>query len=490
MTMIHPVRDPMFGITRAPEIDRPGLVWFNTPRPLSLAALRGRLVILDFWTSCCVNCRHTLPILSRIEEMFAAEATVIGIHSPKFPAESDPRRLAQAIRRCGVRHPVIHDPGLGLWDDYAARAWPTLVFVAPDGHVIGQLSGEPHPELLIEGVGDMLRDFRQRGDLKPQPPFDQPPAQVVGRGRLSFPGKIKAAHTAAGRAWAVADSGHNQVVLFDDDGEELARYGSGVSGRRDGAAGQAGFCAPQGLACDGNVIYVADTGNHAIRRIDRATGTVVTVAGAGARGGALQRGVPGTRCLLASPWDVEIAGGRVFFANAGTHQIGVLDPASGEVRPFAGSGVETIEDGVAATAGFAQPSGLTLSADGRALYVVDAESSALRAIDIASGRATTLAGHGLFVFGHRGGDADEALMQHPLGVAAADGRIFVADSFNDTLRVFDLGHGRLDDIGGLPLFEPAGIAADGPRRLLVSDTNNHRILACDPSDGSHRIWAE
>jgi len=486
----------MFGITRAPDFDRSGLTWFNVEQPLDLAALKGRLVVLDFWTFCCINCFHVLPTLKRLEETFPAELAVIGVHSPKFDHEQDDTFVAHAIARYGITHPVVHDPHMSLWDDYCVRAWPTLVFISPDGYVIGELSGEPHPDLLLQGIGDMVRQFFARGEMKPGPLTLKPLTDLGGA--LRFPGKIKPCPSADGtKLWALADAGHNQIVILEDEGEEVLRYGSGEAALIDGGV-EAAFNAPEGLACDQDFIYVADTRNHAIRRIDRASGMVETLAGIGVRGTILRQPEPGNGVALASPWDLEIQGGVLYFANAGSHQIGALDLASGMISPLAGTGGENLQDAEGENALLAQPSGLALSPEGEVLYFADSETSAVRRVCLRSGRVETLVGTGLFDFGHANGPLAQARMQHPLGVAAVDGRVYVADSYNSLVRIIDLAAEMVADVDGLecgdrvcrPTAEPAGIAADGPHRLLVSDTNNHRIVEYRLDQGIFRTWYE
>src|SRR5882672_4757487 len=171
----------MTGIVRAPDFDQPGLAWFNVAAPLTLADLRGKLVILDFWTFCCINCMHILPSLRLVEEAFPDEVVVIGVHSPKFAAERAPANVAAAIARYGIVHPVIHDPDFRLWREYAVRAWPTLIFVSPDGRVIGQHSGEPDPDRLLEAVGATLAQWREEGLLRPSTLTVTPLAVPSGR---------------------------------------------------------------------------------------------------------------------------------------------------------------------------------------------------------------------------------------------------------------------------------------------------------------------
>ncbi len=488
---------------RAPALDAPGATWLNTPAPLTLAELRGRIVVLDFWTLCCVNCQHILPALAKLEAAFPRDVAVVGIHSPKFPHEKDPAVVQAAIERLGITHPVLQDPDRRLWDQYAVRAWPTLVFVDAEGYVQGQSSGEPNPDELLRRVRSLVRSAKQEGALRPGAPFPVPadPAPT----RFRFPGKIRPipGRPRDAACWALADAGHHQVVLLDDAGAVVARIGSGVAGLRDGPALRACFNTPQGVATDVEAVWVADTGNHCIRRVDLATGEVMTLAGTGARGGVLGAAAPALDTALASPWDLAPFGGGVLFANAGTHQLGALDPVAGQVERLAGTGVEHLLDGPAADAMLAQPSGLAL--DGSRLFFADSESSAIRMLDLDGLAVRTLAGTGLFSFGARNGPLQDAEFQHPLGLGMLDANtLLIADSYNDRVRVLDLAAGQVRDLdAGVcqdrlclpPGGEPAGVCAD-PRapgtdpRILVVETNRHRIIEVRPARRTHRTWAE
>lgn len=478
-------------IVHAPDFGRFDLPWFNVPSRLSLADLAGRLVILDFWTFCCINCMQVLPTLRRVEEAFPEDVVVIGVHSPKFAAERESDKLKAAIARYDIRHPVVHDPAMIIWQHYGVRAWPTLVFISPEGYVIGHAAGEPDPDRLLDVVGRVVAQGRTDGSLRGAT-LDLA-LQAAPLGPLRFPGKLKPLPMPSGAPhWVVADAGHHQIVELDAAWRERARHGSGEAGFVDGAGDAARFNAPQGLIADADAIFVADTGNHAIRRIDRKTGAVTTLAGTGRRGPRLTKALPGHDAALASVWDLEKRGDAVYFANAGTHQLGVLDLRAGTVHPLAGTGGENIEDGRALDALLAQPSGLALAPGGRRLAFADSETSAIRLLDLDRDGPVvrTLVGTGLFDFGHRNGPLDQALLQHPLGLAWLDDqRLAVADSYNGAVRVIDLEAGTIDDLddGGfvcqdalcVPLDEPAGIAIDKRGRILVSDTNNHRIVAYD-----------
>ena len=482
----------------AAEIARPGLKWFNVAQPLPIASLRGRVVILDFWTEGCINCIHIIPILRGIEERYPEQVAVIGVHSPKFAEEKSAASVEDAIRRYEIRHPIVHDPDMTIWRDYGVEAWPTLVIIAPDGTVLTSLAGEPDPTTFSTAIGALVAEAGRVGALKPERlalQIETPP-----QGRFLFPGKLKSA-PGASHEWVLADAGHNQVVLLNDAGNDLRRYGSGAAGFTDGDAASARFDHPQGLIATSDAVFVADTGNHAIRRIDRKSGTVSTLAGDGKRGTSLKSAAqPARSTSLASPWDLETdAGKRIFFANAGTHQIGVLDLDAGTVARFAGSGAEDLVAGTADRAAFAQPSGLALSDDGKTLYVADAESSAIRAIAIADRSTKTLVGAGLFDFGKTNGAFGSARLQHPLGVAASDAQLLVADTYNSRIRTLDLAHQTVAEFDGgkftctdpicYPLREPAGIAIAGKDRILLVDTGNQRIEEYRPSLQTSRTWA-
>lgn len=479
-----------FGATRAPALIAPGGVWLNAGQPPSLADLRGRAVLLDFWTTSCVNCHHTLPVLDALATRFGAALQVIGIHSPKFPAEKNPGHVAAALARLNIRHPVLHDPDLHLWGQYAVKAWPTLVLIAPDGRLVHAASGEPREDEWAALISAALG-----GEIPiPAAPSTMPAA---GTARFRFPTKIRRLPLPLGRAvYALADTGHHQIVLLDAEGIEVARIGSGIPGPGDGPWGGARFLAPQGLCADAVALWVADTGNHLLRRVDLGSLTVTTVAGFGRRGPILRDALPGPLAALASPADVASDGRRVYIANAGSHQILAYDLSFGMVQPVAGSGAEGLYDGTGAGAVLAQPSGLDLGSGGR-LAFVDAESSAVRLLDTASGAVTTLMGQGLFDFGDADGPAAEALLQHPEAIAfdGADA-LMIADTFNGTIRRLDLASGVLstlrtqclDDLC-LPPGAPRGLCPAVGGGFIVVESDNHRLVRLDPAAGGTAHFA-
>ncbi|WP_125775482.1 NHL domain-containing thioredoxin family protein [Antribacter gilvus] len=491
-----------------------GRGWLNTGgRTVTLGELRGKVVLLDFWTFCCVNCLHVLDELRELEERHRDVLVIVGVHSPKFEHEADPVALAAAVERYEVHHPVLDDPDLVTWGAYTARAWPTLVVIDPEGYVVAQMAGEGHGSAIAALVEELVTEHDAKGTLhRGDGPYVAP---APTSGTLRFPAKAIALPNGN---LLVADAGHHSLAELAPDGETLVRrIGSGERGLSDGDPDDARFSEPNGLCLlpeavrdlVGYDVVVADTVNHALRGVRLSDGAVVTVAGTGQqfmvggqenvlRSGHLDDGavVPATRMVpdldgpfephdatadypariirLSSPWDVEWSPelAAVVVAMAGNHTLWAFDPAGrgghGSVRPLAGTMNEGLEDGPGATAWFAQPSGLARAADGT-IWLADSETSALRRIEalaggVASGAEEvgirTAVGKGLFDFGHRDGAADEALFQHPLGVAVLpDGSVVVADTYNGAVRRF--APAPASEASGEPVGDHAGTRIPG-----------------------------
>ncbi len=447
---------------RAPElIGRGG--WLNTGgAQLSLADFRGSFLLLDFWTFCCVNCLHVLDELRPLEERFHDVLTVVGVHSPKFAHEAVHENVLAAVARYEVQHPVLDDPDLATWKQYAVRAWPTLVLIDPEGYIVHVASGEGHVEGLARLLAELVAEHDARGTLRRgDGPYVPPPAP---RSELSFPGK--ALRLPDGRL-LVSDSAHHSLVVLDGD-VVARRFGTGTRGCEDGTSSS--FAEPQGICLlEDGLVLVADTSNHLLRTLDLETSEVRTVAGTGAvwRPGDRTEG-PAREVNLSTPWDVAVWDGTVVIAMAGTHQLWAFDGST--VRALAGTTGEGLRDGVAIEAHLAQPSGLAAGTD--RLWFADSETSALRWF--AAGEVGTAVGSGLFDFGHRDGEAKQALLQHPLGVTALpDGSVAVCDTYNGAVRRYDPA---TDSVSTLitGLSEPSDAVVDG-EHLLVVESAAHRV---------------
>ncbi|MFC0530356.1 NHL domain-containing thioredoxin family protein [Phytohabitans kaempferiae] len=466
---------------RAPELRGRG--WLNTGgRELKLADLRGKIVLLDFWTFCCINCLHVLDELRPLEEAYGDVLVIIGVHSPKFEHERDADALAAAVERYGVAHPVLDDPRMETWEQYAAKAWPTLSVVDPEGYVVASMAGEGHAEGLSLLVEELILEHEAKGTLHRGDGPYVPPAEPVTT--LRFPGK---ALVLPSGNLLVSDSAHHSLVELAPDGETVVRrIGSGERGRTDGAPEVAAFSEPQGLCLlpeheagvAGYDVVVADTVNHLLRGVRLETGEVTTVAGSGRPWRSTVDGYAhdARATDLSSPWDVAWYGDRVIVAMAGIHQLWWFDPVKRTTGVYAGTTVEALRDGALPDVWLAQPSGL--SAHGVRLWLADSETSALRYVQ--DGGLHTAVGQGLFDFGHVDGPAGEALLQHPLGVCALpDGSVLVADTYNGAVRHYDPATDTVSTVA-TDLAEPSDVVLTADGGVLVVESAAHRIVRLAP----------
>src|SRR5689334_7681532 len=465
---------------RAPEITG-GRGWLNTDKPLSIATLKGKIVLLDFWTYGCINCIHIIPDLKKLEAKYANQLVVIGIHSAKFANEKETENIRRIILRYEIEHPVYNDSEYAVWQSYGVRAWPTQVLIDPAGYIVGGVSGEGNYEVIDQTVAKLVADFRAKGELNEEPLKLVLERAKVGELPLAFPGKIIA--DAKSDRLFIADSNHNRIVVTKLDGTLVETIGTGDAGAADGAFDKATFYRPQGLALSGDTLYVADTENHLIRRIDLKSRSVETIAGTGQQSHEYFKVGPARSVALSSPWDLQLVDHVLYIAMAGPHQIWMLDLDKNEVSTFAGSGREARLDGPLLEAGFAQPSGM--ATDGKKLYVADSESNIIRAIDFAGRSVKTLVGGDLFEFGDVDGTGDDVRLQHPLGLLTYGDKLLIADTYNHKIKELDpkqekvttlLGTGKPGQADGATpsFYEPAGLTlANG--KLYIADTNNHAI---------------
>ena len=475
-------------VTKAPEFPS-DFDWINTKEPLSIDKLKGHIVVLDFWTYCCINCMHTLPILAELEKKYKEKPVIfIGVHSAKFFNEQDKKNIQQAVARYEISHPVLVDKQMVVWRKYGVSGWPTIAIVDPNGTLVYMQSGEGQKE-MIEDTIDILLEKHEKSHTLAREPIKITKTVSTSKTILSFPGKIS---ISKGRV-AISDSNHNRIIVTNLMGKIEHIIGSGKIGLSDGSFSESAFFRPQGVTWKNDLIFVADTENHALRKIDLQNRKVTTLAGTGKQGPWMSAGGKGIETSISSPWDIGVKDDLVFITMAGNHQIWAFDLKTELIRPFVGSGHENIVDGDRMQARLAQPSGISILDD--VVYFVDSETSAIREIDLKTNYVRTIVGHGLFIFGHKDGHTDEALFQHPLGLSAIPKKIFVADTYNSSIRVIDLEKETVATIIGkqgmngvckvgdpncdaLGLYEPSDVEFYEDR-LYIADTNNHLIRVYD-----------
>jgi len=467
---------------RAPELPD-SLEWFNTrDGPVQLADLHGKVVLLHFWTYCCINCMHVLPELAALERRYPENLVVIGIHTPKFPNEKVTDNLQKAINRYYIRHPVAHDPSFSVWQQYTIKAWPSIIYIDPEGYIVGVLRGEGKGKQLDKMIQQSIKAAETKKilasskfptRLKPEPDLE-----------LKFPGKVHIGHDRL----FISDSGHNRVLECMPNGRIVQIYGSGAPGLLDGIGSETSFENPQGLVQADNFLFIADTDNHVIRKVDLITWEVSTIAGMGKLGKVKTFDIydDPLQVPLNSPWALEYDNGTLYIAMAGSHQIWSMDLGKNTIKVLAGTGVEELQDGNGHTAMFAQSSGLAIGEDiEKTLFLVDAETSSVRSIRIRDNYVSTIAGKGLFDFGDVDGKKEDALLQHPLDVAFDATRkvLWVVDSYNHKLRHVKISNGLVSSVKlSEQLHEPAGMSLKGDV-LYIADTNAHRICSVDLNTG-------
>ena len=455
-----------------------GLEWFNVKQPVALSALRGRVVLLDMGAFSSSGYMQSLAELRQLGKRFCDELVILCVHVPVFPAELRRTHVQKAISRYDVPYPVIHDPRHVLCRLHGVKSRPARVLIDRDGCLVGTMSGAGKLARLEQVIAHQLH--KQAGTIQaPALPFQldrvsEPPVS------LCFPGRIVVARD---RIY-LSDTGHHRILVASRDGHVLRQYGGEGEGFIDGEGVSAAFRYPQGMVINGEFLFVADTGNHALRRINLRTDEVVTLAGNGKPAGRYTG--PSTapvQTALHSPADVAYHRDHLFISMSGLHQIWRLSLITNTLERFSGSGLEGLVDGQPGKACFAQPGGMTIC-DGQ-LYVVDAMASAVRSVDLDSGYVSTLVGDSMHSCGNRDGKGRAARLQYPLDIKSdkVQKMLWVADTYNNRIRRIGIHSGLVTSI--LPdqrLDQPGGLAFDGDT-LYIANTNAHQILRVNPDSG-------
>ncbi|KAG5887873.1 hypothetical protein JTB14_011408 [Gonioctena quinquepunctata] len=521
----------------------PGLEWFNTSEPLSFKKhLKGKVVVLDFFTYCCINCMHIIPDLREIEKEFSIEdgLVVIGVHSAKFENEKISSNILAAVQRYNISHPVVNDANSEMWKNCDVHCWPTLLVLGPHSNPIIMLTGEGHKDDLTVCIRNALEFYKEQNQISNhQLPLKSAYHFLPDlKGPLLFPGKItNFLDENNHELLAVSDTGNNRILILKEDGTILQQIGGKKMGFKDGDFEEAEFNNPQGLVFfNKDILFVADTENHAIRRIDLENEYVDTYAGTGEQGHDHQGGKRFNQQSISSPWDVCIyrtpdmdltfhADGNpplrevLIIAMAGTHQIWALFlvetvwwkckryPA-GTCINIAGSGMEeNRNNSYPHVAAFAQPSGLALCPSTKEVYIADSESSSIRRLSLIDGKVTPVVGgdrqpNNLFAFGDRDGTLFDAKLQHVLGLAVTrdEKTLFVADTYNHKLKKVDIVKNTVTSLtlpledttdgSSCSLREPAGLCVSfNNQKLYLVDTNNHliKILHLDSKQNVNKV---
>lgn len=267
----------------------------------------------------------------------------------------------------------------------------------------------------------------------------------------------------------------------------------GQSGHKDGAGVNALFKAPSGIALLDNVLYVADTDNHIIRSVNKDNGQVTTIAGAVSETGSSDG--KGTTAKFNLPFGVTTDGEYLYIADTYNYTIRRLDPQTGDVITIAGKAGESgSSDGSLTDARFFYPSNLTVK--GGELFIADLGNDVIRVIDLSQGTVNTIAGTSR-VFGSDDGPVGIGKFSSPAGVGIVGDYLFVTDMDNNSIRRVNISTGEISTFAGAPSYTgatddtgdksrfntPGGIAIEGSA-LYIADTFNHIIRKVDTDTGA------
>ncbi len=462
--------------------------WINVNSPLTKNQLKGKIVILHFWKYSSINSIHSIEDLKKLEKKWKKELVIVGIHSPKFTAEKNLENLRQVVLRLGIEYPVISDINFTLWRLYGINSWPSFVLIDPLGKVVGIQAGEGILEGFDKILSGMFEEFNGLGLINPKSVYSEKNSKLANT-NLFFPTKLLLNEDAT--ELFIADSGHNRILRVDTKTNRIIDViGNGKAGFEDGNFAVATFYNPQGLVLKDDKLYIADSNNHSIREINLKTKKVTTIAGTGKQATTFNVSGIGKNVSFNSPWDLIEYKNKLYITMRGSHQVWTLDLLNLEADVYAGSGSENLFDGKLEETSFAQPTGITK--DEIKFYITDSEASAIRSIDFKSSKLVkTIIGKGLFEFGDFDHSYPQARLQYPMGITYNNGKLYVADSLNNKIKLIDpyektsttlAGTGTVGKTNGklneASFFEPSGIAAF-KNKIYVADTNNHLIRVID-----------
>ena len=462
-----------------PAPDLPdSLKWINCG-PTTLHALRGYVVVVAFWSAGSAYSHNMLEDLRQLRLKYAGALHVIAVHVPKFDAERDPQFVRNACGRLGVGVRVAHDPDFVSWQHYGVAAWPTAVVVDPSGVVRSFVVGDRQRDELDKQIGKIVADeglYLIEGQL---PPLRDTASQMP----LAFPSGVCINE----RLLYVADTGHHAVHECTHEGRVMRTFGGAIADFIDGSSAAAAFRNPRGIAVGRDAVYVADTGNHALRRIRLVDGDVMTLVGSGKPGEPVAGSVSSPRSIsLSQPWAVATSEDRVYVSLAGSNQVWAHDRSQNRFVHLAGSGALGLVDGDGRESKFAQPAGLALVHS--LLYVADSTASAIRSVQTLTGKTQTLLGRGLFDFGSVVGQRADTLLQYPLAIAKDPdtAHLWILDSYNNAVRKLKLGGGEVLGFDISCKLQCPSAMTVGYGALWIANTDAHEILRVDTSNGAVR----
>jgi Redoxin/NHL repeat len=457
--------------TAAPKFHE-HLQWCNAEKQ-SIESMRGRVLAIVFWNASSSYCTNIFSGLARLQAKFPVDFAIFGIHVPKFDAETNDRTVIKAINRLKIPFPVANDLNWICWQHFGVSQWPSIVLIDREGRIHDIIVGDDQQEKLDANVAELVSRETQMF-VNPLVPLKFQSSEFLSP--LSFPSGLAATDTHL----YVADTANHRILECNHNGRILREFGNGHPDMNDGPYSEAAFHSPRGLCWIREMLYVADTGNHAIRKINLLKGDVETVVGSGKLGTPREGSSRHpSENQLNQPWGLSGSNDRLYIGMAGSNQVWEYELGNSRLRKVAGTGELGLVDGSARHALFAQPSGLALVQ--QSLYVVDSASSAIRAIQLSQGTVQTLVGQQLYEFGNKDGERRDARMQFPQAVVLDPNApvLWIADTYNGLLRKLRLGGGGMTTQPlNRRLGQPSALAASAGT-LWIADAAQHEVLRFD-----------
>lgn len=454
--------------------------WFNTTRSLKTSDLKNRIILLNFWNNDCVDCEYTLLKIKRLERQYGSKLTVIGVHSGNAADKNESQEIIKSILKNNITYPVVNDFNLKISNDFEVKNLPSLVLINTHGAIEKTYSTEEEIADIDADVEDLISEFKYKISHDSLPLFFE--GNVVAANVLSFPSKIEYVKSFNYKsrqfpAIFIANSGKNNIVITNLVGEIILKIGSESGGFVDGSFDEVAFNYPKGLLYDNGKLYVADTGNNALREIDFEAEKVTTIIGSGQRGDVVKKTTNAEDLNLADPSDIEFSPNHknIIIANSGTHQLLAYDIQNKKVSILAGNGSDGVADGEYPDNSMSHVT--DISVYGENVYFVDSKFAALRVFR-ESGKLETL------VNGKETGS-----LSRPTGLMVDDTGAYITDASSQSVKRYDFSSGKINSFAGAKergdnigsasstqFNEPNGIIAI-LNQFYISDSNNNRIIS-------------
>ncbi|MGB6036703.1 MAG: hypothetical protein WBG42_10590 [Cryomorphaceae bacterium] len=464
--------------------------WINAAMSKMETEHYGKFTIVHFGTFDNFMSTADMEDLSLLQKEYPNIRVLISLN-PKFGYPTAEEDILSELEKRQIPLPVYIDRDFELWECMKVEFWPTTMFFGPQGSLVEAHEGRLNLEELRMSMPEVINRLRPFIDKNPEPFYGMPPGRWKKRTVLEYPAGLAVNERES--MIFVSDQLGDRILGLTLDGNIMYCIGNGEKGFKDGALEQATFNGPRGMAMDSEnfILYIADTDNHAVRKVDLINDEVTTIMGTGMTPRRMPKKIVGMNSLINAPTDLLLDGNDLYISMQGSNQIWKMDLRTGVAEPIAGSESFGFTNGEALSSDLAAPSGLSADPSG-ALFFTDAQASALRYVD--DGKVETSVGEGIFTFGYADGKKDDVKLRYPNGIVSYDEKIYLADTYNHCIRVIEPFKQRSETVSGnhsiagyrngfTPLFnQPMDVAMLG-KTLIIADAGNGALRTLNLESG-------